>query len=102
MRPMVRQAFATVPAVDWTAYETEALAAYAAADTEEQLADVSVRFLGRRAELPQALRRGGGAETGRSLNELRRRLEAAQAAAEERLEREAFERRLAETVDVTL
>src|SRR4051794_14767632 len=99
---MVRQRFATVAAVDWTAYETEALAAYAAADTDEQLAEVSVRYLGRRAELPQALRQVRDAETGRSLNQLRRRLEDAQSAAEERLEREAFDRRLAETVDVTL
>src|SRR3954468_5609369 len=98
MRPMVRQRFATVAAVDWTAYENEALAAYAAADSEEQLADVSVHYLGRRAGLPAALRRGRGAEPGRSLNQRRRRLEAAEGAAEERLEREAFERRLAESV----
>jgi phenylalanyl-tRNA synthetase alpha chain len=99
---MVRQASDTVAPVDWTAYETEALAAFAAADTDEQLADVSVHYLGRRAELPQALRQVRDAETGRSLNELRRRLEAAQGAAEDRLEREAFDRRLAERVDVTL
>jgi phenylalanyl-tRNA synthetase alpha chain len=99
---MVRQRFATVAAVDWTAYESEALAAFAAADSAEQLADVSVQYLGRRAELPQALRQVRDAETGRSLNQVRKRLEEAHAAAEERLEREAFDRRLAETVDVTL
>jgi phenylalanyl-tRNA synthetase alpha chain len=88
--------------VDWTAYQTEAQAAFEIAATSEELADASVRYLGRRAELPQALRQVRDAETGRTLNQLRRTLEEAQGAAEQRLEQEAFERRLAETADVTL
>ena len=73
--------------MDWTAYQTEALAAFEAAATADELADASVRYLGRRAELPQALRQIRDAETGRTLNTVRRALEEAQAAAEERLER---------------
>jgi phenylalanyl-tRNA synthetase alpha chain len=88
--------------VDWTAYETEALAAFAAAATADELADVSIRWLGRKSELPQALRQVRDAETGRALNQVRRTLEEAQDAAGQRLEREAVERRLAETLDVTL
>jgi phenylalanyl-tRNA synthetase alpha chain len=92
----------TVAAVDWQEYADEALRAFAAASSPDELAEAQVRYLGRRAELPQALRAVRDRETGRALNEVRQRLEAGLAEAEERIERQAFERRLAETVDVTL
>ena len=63
----------TVAPVDWKAYEAEALAAYESASTLDELNDVNVRFLGRRADLPQALRQVRDRETGKTLNELRER-----------------------------
>jgi len=68
----------TVADVDWQAYEAEAIAAYESASTLDELNDVNVRFLGRRAELPQALRQVRDRETGKTLNELRTKLEEAQ------------------------
>jgi phenylalanyl-tRNA synthetase alpha chain len=88
--------------VDWSSYEADALAAYDAARTPEQLAEASVRFAGRQAALPQALRQVRDRETGRALNELRARLEEARTRAEARIDAGELERRLAETVDVTL
>src|SRR2546425_738409 len=92
----------TVARVDWKAYEAEALTAYESASTLEELSDVNVRFLGRSAELPQALRQVRDRETGQALNELRSRLEEAQYEAAARLGRLGFEQRLDESVDVTL
>ncbi len=60
----------SVAAVDWTAYESEALAAYQAAASSDELADVNVRYLGRKAPLPQALRGVRDRETGLQLNTL--------------------------------
>jgi phenylalanyl-tRNA synthetase alpha chain len=92
----------TVAAVDWQEYGDEALRAFSEASTPEELMDAQVRYLGRRAELPQALRQVRDRETGQALNAVRQRLESALADAEERIGREAFERRLGESVDVTL
>jgi phenylalanyl-tRNA synthetase alpha chain len=88
--------------VDWQEYGDEALRAFSEASTPDELTDAQVRYLGRRAELPQALRQVRDRETGQALNAVRQRLESALADAEDRIGREAFERRLAESVDVTL
>ena len=64
----------TVAGVDWKAYEAEAVAAYEAASTLDELSEVNVGFLGRRADLPQALRQVRDRETGKALNELRAKL----------------------------
>lgn len=88
--------------MDWKAYEAEALAAYESASTLEELNDVNVRFLGRRAALPQALRQVRDRETGRTLNELRSRLEEAQHKAAARIAQRRFEQTLDEQVDITL
>ncbi len=75
----------SVAAVDWAAYEQEAIAAYEHAGTLDEHSVVNVRYLGRKAPLPQALRavrdRAGGLE----LNSLKARLEAAQHAAAMRI-----------------
>jgi phenylalanyl-tRNA synthetase alpha chain len=80
----------SVAAVDWTAYETEALAAYGAASSPEELADVNVRYLGRKAPLPQALRGVRDRETGLTLNTLRASLEQAHDEAAARIARAAL------------
>jgi phenylalanyl-tRNA synthetase alpha chain len=92
----------TVADVDWKAYEAEALAAYESASTLEELNDVNVRFLGRRAELPLALRQVRDRETGRALNELRSRLEEAQHQAARRIAQQGVDRLVGEQIDVTL
>ena len=46
----------TVAAVNWDDYANEAVRAFAAASSADELAEAQVRYLGRRAELPQALR----------------------------------------------
>jgi len=89
--------------MDWEAYEKDALAAYGAASTADELAAANVRFLGRSAELPQALRAVRDRETGIALNTLRSALEAAQAAAAERIARAGYERSFSEgAADVTI
>jgi phenylalanyl-tRNA synthetase alpha chain len=89
--------------MDVEALERDALRAIAAASSSESLDAVRVRFLGRNAELPQALRQVRDRETGRTLNALRNRLESAVAARAAELEREELDRRLREEViDVTL
>ena len=90
----------SVAAVDWTAYEREALAAYRAAASSDQLADVNVRYLGRKAPLPQALRGVRDRETGLQLNTLRATLEGALNEAASRIARAA--RPQASGVDVTI
>jgi phenylalanyl-tRNA synthetase alpha chain len=88
--------------VDWQEYEQDALAAYGSAATTEELMDVNVRFLGRKAPLPQALRGVRDRESGQQLNDLRTRLEEAQEQAAARIARERFDQELAQEVDVTL
>jgi phenylalanyl-tRNA synthetase alpha chain len=89
--------------MDATALENEALAAVSAASTPDEVEEVRVRYLGRKAELPQALREVRDRETGMTLNALRRKLEEALDGRRDELERAELDRRLREeTVDVTL
>jgi phenylalanyl-tRNA synthetase alpha chain len=89
--------------MDPRALESEAGSAIAAASSSEELEAVRVRFLGRNAELPQALRQVRDRETGRTLNALRGHLEQAIAGRRAELEREELDRLLDEdVVDVTL
>jgi phenylalanyl-tRNA synthetase alpha chain len=89
--------------MDPGALEAEALSAIEAASTLAELDDVRVRYLGRNAELPQALRQVRDRETGRTLNALRTRLEEAVAARRAALEAAELERELTgDVADVTL
>ena len=94
---------ATLRRVDPQAVETEAQSAIAAAASVSELDDVRVRFLGRNADLPQALRKVRDRETGMTLNALRQRLADAVDARRDELEAGALEQRLSgETLDITL
>ena len=64
-------------AVNWTAYQEEALAAIGAALSEQELDDARVKYLGRKSELAQALRGVRDRESGILLNGVRSTLEAA-------------------------
>jgi phenylalanyl-tRNA synthetase alpha chain len=89
--------------MDAQALENEAKSAIAAARTAAELDEVRVRYLGRKSELKQALREVRDPETGRVLNTLRERLEAAMEARGAELEGAELEQRLTgERVDVTL
>jgi len=89
--------------MDVEALERAALAAVAAAASSDEIEVVRVEYLGRKSALPLALREVRDAETGRRLNEAKRRVETAVAERAEALEREELDRRLAEErVDVTL
>jgi phenylalanyl-tRNA synthetase alpha chain len=89
--------------MDPEALEAEARSAIAAASTSAELEAARVRFLGRNAELPQALRQVRDRETGQTLNALRARLEQAFEERGAELERAELERKLVENVvDVTL
>jgi phenylalanyl-tRNA synthetase alpha chain len=87
----------------------EAVAAVAAAGTTDELEELRVRYLGRKAELPNLLRGVGelppeerGA-VGKRANEVRRDLEARLGEARERLDAAELDTRLAaDRVDVTL
>jgi phenylalanyl-tRNA synthetase alpha chain len=83
--------------------ENEALSAIAAAQTAAEVEEVRVRYLGRKAELPQALREVRDRETGQRLNALRQRLDHALTERQTALERAELDRALTtESVDVTL
>jgi phenylalanyl-tRNA synthetase alpha chain len=83
--------------------ETEALSAIATASTSTELEAARVRYLGRNAELPRALRQVRDRETGQRLNSVRARLEEAISARRAELERSELEQKLAEdVVDITL
>jgi phenylalanyl-tRNA synthetase alpha chain len=83
--------------------EQEAVAAIEAAATAAEVEELRIRFLGRKAELPQALRGVRDRETGMALNALRERLETAIASRRDELESAELDRRLREdTIDVTL
>jgi phenylalanyl-tRNA synthetase alpha chain len=92
-----------------SALRAEGEAAVAAAPSAAELEEVRVRFLGRKAELPNLLRDVGklppeerGA-VGRGANEARKALEAAVEARREQLDALELEQRLAaDVVDVTL
>ncbi|HVY63113.1 MAG TPA: phenylalanine--tRNA ligase subunit alpha [Planctomycetota bacterium] len=89
--------------MDAQALEAQARSAIEAAATTEELEQQRVRFLGRNAELPQALRQVRDRETGRTLNALRDLLERLVDERRAELERAELERRLREdVVDVTL
>jgi len=89
--------------MDVEALERAALAAVAAAASTDQIEAVRVEYLGRKSELPLALREVRDAETGRTLNAAKRRIESAVEERADSLEREELDRRLAEErVDVTL
>jgi phenylalanyl-tRNA synthetase alpha chain len=89
--------------MDATALENEALEAISTAASPDEVEEVRVRFLGRKAELPQALREVRDRETGMTLNALRQRLEEALDGRRETLERAELDRRLREErIDVTL
>ena len=72
----------SLAAVDWTAYEQEALSAIA----DGALDDARVRYLGRKSELAQALRGVRDRESGMLLNGVRARLEEAVEERERQLE----------------
>ncbi|HEX5468814.1 MAG TPA: phenylalanine--tRNA ligase subunit alpha, partial [Gaiellaceae bacterium] len=89
--------------MDWKGYEFQAEGAIQAAETMEQLKSARTRYLGRKSELKQALREVRDPETGRELNDLQARLEAAIAQIGHRLSQADLDRRLLEEqVDVTL
>jgi phenylalanyl-tRNA synthetase alpha chain len=89
--------------IDAEALESEVASALAAATSADEVEELRVRFLGRKAELPQALRAVRDRETGMTLNALRERLETAVADRRTALETEELDRRLREdVVDVTL
>ena len=89
--------------MDWQQYEHEAQQAIAAAGTATELDEARVRYLGRRSEVTQALRRVRDRESGMLLNGVRGRLEAAVAERGDALEREELDRALTQdVVDVTL
>ena len=89
--------------MDPEAVERDGLALIAAATNLDELDDARVRYLGRRSDLKLALREVREPETGRRLNTIRERLEAAVEQKRAELERAQLERRLHEEVlDVTL
>jgi phenylalanyl-tRNA synthetase alpha chain len=88
--------------VDWDEYVSAAEAAYAAASTPQELGDANVAYQGRRSALKVALGEVRDRETGRRLNEVRRRVEELERAATERIERARLDAALTERVDVTL
>jgi phenylalanyl-tRNA synthetase alpha chain len=89
--------------MDAEALESEATSALAAAGTADEVEELRIRYLGRKAELPQALRAVRDRETGMALNALRERLETAIGDRRRALETEELDRRLREDVlDVTL
>jgi phenylalanyl-tRNA synthetase alpha chain len=93
----------TVAAVDWDDYVQRAKSASLAASTVDELGDVRTEFLGRKAELPQALRGVRDRESGIKLNAKRAEIELTIAARQSELERAELDRALTEdTVDVTL
>ena len=92
----------SLAAVDWPAYETEALAAFGSAPSEQELDDARVKYLGRKAELAQALRGVRDRESGMLLNGIRSKLEEAVKAREAQLRRLAYRLAAEADVDVTI
>jgi phenylalanyl-tRNA synthetase alpha chain len=89
--------------MDPEALEQEATAAIEAAASADEVEELRIRYLGRKAELPQALRGVRDRETGMALNALRERLEQAIGGRRDALESAELDRRLREdTIDVTL
>ncbi|MCW2963967.1 MAG: Phenylalanine--tRNA ligase alpha subunit [Actinomycetia bacterium] len=92
----------SLAAVDWTAYQDEALAAIGSALSEAELDDARVKYLGRKSALAQALRGVRDRESGMLLNGVRSKLEEAVAAREAELARLAYELAAEAGVDVTI
>jgi phenylalanyl-tRNA synthetase alpha chain len=92
----------SLAAVDWAAYEQEALSRVAAALSESELEDARVAVVGRRSDLAQALRGVRDRETGMLLNGVRSRLEEAIAERERALVRLAYQLAAERSVDVTI
>ena len=92
----------SLAAVDWPAYEAEALTAIAAALGEAELDAARVRYLGRKSELAQALRGVRDRDTGMLLNGIRSKLEQAVGEREAELQRLAYAAAAGSGVDVTL
>jgi phenylalanyl-tRNA synthetase alpha chain len=92
----------SLAAVNWEAYEEEAIAAIGAALSDAELDEARVRFLGRKSELAQALRGVRDRESGMLLNGMRARLEDAVEARVAELERLVFEAAAGSGVDVTI
>ena len=74
-----------LPLVNWAEYQAEGIAALAAAATADDVEEARVRFLGRKAALPLALREVRDRETGMLLNSVRKAIEAAAEDAEQRI-----------------
>src|SRR4051794_38752151 len=92
----------SLAAVNWPAYETEALSALGAALSEHELDEARIRYLGRKSELAQALRGVRDRESGMLLNGIRAKLEEAVAGRESELVRLAYELAAESGVDVTI
>jgi phenylalanyl-tRNA synthetase alpha chain len=92
----------SLAAVNWAAYEEEALAAVGAALSEDELEEARVRYLGRKSELAQALRGVRDRESGMLLNGIRSRLEDAVAAREHELVQLVYRAVAERGVDVTI
>jgi phenylalanyl-tRNA synthetase alpha chain len=92
----------SLAAVDWNAYEEEAIAAVRAGLSEAELDDARVRYLGRKSELAQALRGVRDRESGMLLNGVRARLEEAVATREQELTRLAYKEAAERGIDVTI
>jgi phenylalanyl-tRNA synthetase alpha chain len=92
----------SLAAVNWTAYEGQALAAVSEALSETELDDARVQFLGRKSELARALRAVRDRESGMLLNGIRARLEEAVAARDQEFLRVAYEAAADSGVDVTI
>jgi phenylalanyl-tRNA synthetase alpha chain len=97
-----RKTAGTVAAVDPQALESEALSAIEAAGTEQELDQARVRYLGRKSDLKLSLREVRDRDSGKALNELRERLEAAVDRRADELARAAVAHQPEEAFDVTL
>jgi phenylalanyl-tRNA synthetase alpha chain len=92
----------SLAAVDWAAYEEQALRQIAGALSESELEQVRVAVVGRRSDLAQALRGVRDRESGMLLNGVRSKLEEAIDARERELVRLAFQLAAERSVDVTI
>jgi phenylalanyl-tRNA synthetase alpha chain len=88
--------------VDWEAYIRDAERDYGNAQSLEELAEVSVKYQGRKSPLKLQLREVRDRETGQLLNGVRTRLEELEHEATSRVGALQLENALQEKVDVTL
>jgi phenylalanyl-tRNA synthetase alpha chain len=92
----------SLAAVDWPAYEEQALQPIRAALSEAELDEARVRFLGRKSDLAQALRAVRDRDSGMLLNGIRARLEEAVAGRGQELLRLAHQQAAERGIDVTI